>query len=1176
MAICKRILYVLCLILTNILVWAENPQFRFKHITTLDGLPDNEISGVFFLPDGRLAIRSYAALTIYDGDKFTPVSIGTKNAYKWGNPGVPIMHYVDSVDGLVWIKGRESLNIFDISRESFVLNPDSLIKAWGISRRVNDMFIDDTNGVWFLTSDGLRKYDSHTKSIGPKIGLSNVIGLNGNGTTYYIVGADGTIYKYDYGSKKILKKYYEFKGKIKPDSRVITSILSNGDVWLVYDHGVAYFDSRNSNWRFPEIVKQNERDVFTALSIDKKGNAYVGTGQSGFYVIDRRSLASSQYNIFNLADGSSLRTDISNIAIDRNTNDLWIALGFRGLVYRNGYQNNVSLWNKETLIGQLPNATVHTFAETPEGDILVGTKEGLYRYRPLVGKTDIPWTELKNKVITSMRRDSKDRIWIGTLYDGLYVVENGSIKRHYFNSTIDFQVFQRNTNYNVIRAIAEGSEGEIYVSVIGGVYRLNPENGKYTSIESPDKKHSEHLESRALTFDNNGQLIVGSNQGLYYYNPDKNFIWEPERDAPNDKRFLHTNIRYNTIFRDSRNLYWFGTRNGLNVVDMQKDSVMVINKDNGLSNNVIKTIIEDNRGDIWVSTSKGINKIKVMAKNGKYDFSVTPLNEYNGLPSGDYYENSGLKSQDGTIYFGGPDGFISFQPDEIVFSDIARKPVITGIMLFNSMILPGQKYNDRIIIDKAVASTDRIVLEHDENFITFEFTGLNYSGSTTYYRYRLEGYEERWNEVSFTNSPGRATYTGLKPGKYKFEVFAANTDNQWSELMASINVEVKPPFWDTTLAHIIYMLLGIGAIVSFALYIRHRNRKHMEEFRREQEHKRKEDLDQMKFRFFTNVSHEFRTPLTLIITPLEAYLKKEQNPDAKKKLSAIHRNALSLLDLVNQLLDFRKLEMKGEKLTLVSGDFVEFVRNIYSTFQNVADEKELALSLDTGGLSSLYMYFDCDKVRKIINNLLSNAFKFTPPGGSVCISLHKTEIDKRPYAELAVKDTGPGISHKELPHIFERFYQAASSTSSAGTPGSGIGLHLIKEYVEMHSGKVRVTSKLDKGTEFYISIPCDLHPEDKGANAYEATDVDSFNEASFESETTGEKPLIIVAEDNAEFREFLHEQLSDKYRVIVASDGHEAYDKAVAENPDLIVSDIMMPLVDGLELCRRIKTKKLF
>ena len=357
------------------------------------------------------------------------------------------------------------------------------------------------------------------------------------------------------------------------------------------------------------------------------------------------------------------------------------------------------------------------------------------------------------------------------------------------------------------------------------------------------------------------------------------------------------------------------------------------------------------------------------------------------------------------------------------------------------------------------------------------------------------------------------------------------------------------------------------AVWGVLIYLRKKNIRRIVRMQEEESIRQKEELNQMKFRFFTNISHELRTPLTLIMTPLEVLMKKDNDEKTMRQLSVIHKNATDLYNLVNQLLDFRKSEMRMEKLHLSSGNIRDFINSIYTCFLPFAEEKHLKFTIENLPAAK-HIYFDHDKMHKILNNLLSNAFKFTHENGSVLLKINEILIGGRNMLSISVEDTGVGMSEEDLQHIFERFYQ--SSNNAEGTVGSGIGLHLVKEYVRMHQGEIEVESKQDEGTIFRLLIPMDLKPAGENAHENNETTGDAPEEHTQLQEDT--KLKILVVEDNNDMRAFLAEQLEEQHTVFTAADGEEGYKLAQEHNPDLIVSDIMMPKVDGIELCRMIKT----
>ncbi len=727
------------------------------------------------------------------------------------------------------------------------------------------------------------------------------------------------------------------------------------------------------------------------------------------------------------------------------------------------------------------------------------------------------------------------------------------------------QNLESDPNQNVSRAIFEDSKGRYWVSVPGGIGEFDLITGKITMLyEKFPQIKSYKVVYNFYPVDDDIFSVVGES-GIYYYNIKTDSIRIPHTDDPDSPKFPNYNIKYYCLYTDSRRLEWFGTERGIRIWDDVQKNIYHLTVDNGLPNNSVSGILEDNDGIIWVSTAQGISKIEVQNIGKSYEFSLVNFGISDGLQSGKFYDRSALKASDGTLYFGGVHGFNFFNPKEMAYNEATNKPMFTAFSLFNSRVKENVEYNNRIILKKPINHTDEIELRHNENFISFEFTGLNYvNPSQTYYKYKLQNFDEDWNEI-LADGSGKVTYTGLRPGTYKFVVYAANNDKVWGNVPAEVTIVINPPVWATNYAIFLYFVVGISLMYYLVYRFVKRSNRKLAEQKEINLRKQKEELDQIKFRFFTNISHEFRTPLSLIITPLEALIKQQNDANLKRKLELIKENANDLLKLVNQLLDFRKLEMSGEKLVLQKGNIIQFIEDIYLQFKDNINDKNIdsAMEIKTG---RLIMFYDRDKFHKIINNLLSNAIKFTPEGGHIELKTETTEYNHRKYISISVSDTGCGIPEDEYNLIFDRFYQVKYNNKTQ--PGSGIGLHLVREYVNLHEGRIEIDSKVNSGSTFTVHIPIDLtgpEPAEKTVKEITSQEIKTDKESE-----TREKTLLIV-EDNVNFRNFLVEQLNTMFRIIEAEEGETGEKLALSESPDLIISDLMMPKVDGLELCQRLK-----
>lgn len=430
-------------------------------------------------------------------------------------------------------------------------------------------------------------------------------------------------------------------------------------------------------------------------------------------------------------------------------------------------------------------------------------------------------------------------------------------------------------------------------------------------------------------------------------------------------------------------------------------------------------------------------KVSVAKEDGQNEYTVVCLDRNHSREWDDLYEFCSMRTRKGEICFGRMDGFYLFSPENVVFTPCAISPLFTGFRLFNESVSCGEEYHGRVLFTQSIDKVRSVTLNYDENFLTFDFSSLNFvNPSQTYFRYRLEGADKKWNEITSNKGQGSVVYNNLLPGEYTFRVMSAGNDHVWSP-ESVFHVSIRPPFWTTAWAFVLYFLCLIGAAILGVRYVYRKNNQKLIRLKEQQAAQQKEELNQLKFRFFTNISHELRTPLTLILTPLEVLRKKVTDEQVLRQLDMVYKNAQELYTLVNQLLDFRKMEMRMEKLHLTAGDLEEFISTLYANFQPFAKEKKLDFRL---ALSSAhwYMNFDHEKLHRILNNLLSNAFKFTPEGGTVILSLSEEHIEGRLFANITVADTGIGMSAEALEHIFERFYQVQHADDSK--VGSGIGL----------------------------------------------------------------------------------------------------------------------------------------
>lgn len=501
--------------------------------------------------------------------------------------------------------------------------------------------------------------------------------------------------------------------------------------------------------------------------------------------------------------------------------------------------------------------------------------------------------------------------------------------------------------------------------------------------------------------------------------------------------------------------------------------------------------------------------------------------------------------------------------------------MFTGLSLFDEAVKVGQSYGGRVLIDKDLNDVENVEFDYKQNIFSVSFASDNYNlPEKTQYMYKLEGFSNDW--LTLPLGVHNVTFTNLAPGRYVLRVKAINSDGYVGIKEATLGIVVNPPFWMSWWAYLLYTI-GLVVVLFLARYRmlkREREKFHLQQI--ENEVAKNEEINNMKFRFFTNVSHELRTPLTLIISPLEGMLKETTDELQSTRLQLMYRNAQRLLHLVNQLLDFRKGEMSTHQLSLSEGDIISYVHSVCNSFLLMADKKHIQFSFFSG-IDTFSMAFDADKVGKIVMNLLSNAFKFTPEGGRVTVMIEHV-AGTPDMLEIKIADTGIGISDVDKEHIFERFYQA-DHKGVEETTGNGIGLSLVRDFVTLHEGEVKVFDNIGTGSVFVIQFPVkhvetqvQLPPE-TGISIGEEEDKEIKEETKEEAERK-DFPLLLIVDDNEDFRIFMRYSLELQYRVRLAVNGKEAWEMMQEELPDLVISDVMMPQMDGNELCRLIKQDK--
>lgn len=1117
-------------------------------------LQANEILALHEDKKGNLWIgTSGGSLSLYDRKKDAFINFPAN-----GSPNSIANNVVRSVcsdyRGKIWIAHFSGVNILDPATKRispFVIpfnrsGPPSVKSCMFV-------FEDSQHRMWIGTSEGLFRFDPDTKSLGHYVHSSqDPSSLSGNSVNAMAQDKDGNIWVGTTEGLSQLKpgatSFINYKHPNETagllSSNFISSIATDGDkLWLGTGEGLDVLDIRTGERAEFRFAYRNFHSLtakwIRSVYIDKEGIYWLGTTGGGVDKYDK-NLNLFNYIRSNVFDENGLNAPVvTSFAEDKNNN---VYVGTEG--------GGLSLFDRKTKLFQH-----FTIQSTRKG----AAADGL--------------------VVLALEMTRKNQLLIGTFADGLFVFDPASGKYRQLMKEINAE----EPNVSAVFCIKEDRQGNIWLGTNGeGITVLNPQ---YQAIAryTPNPKAANDVllpingYIRDIEEDRNGNLWIATHGGgIAVFQPasQKFTIYNTGNSKlPNDKVL--------SILEDSRGNIWAGTfGGGLGLFDRATSRFTSFSEKDGLQNNAVYKIVEDKNGLLWVSTNKGISSVDIGTKK------INNYNFHNGLQNNNFVLGAGLRSSSGELFFGGLEGFNYFMPASLKKNNNIPAVLITDLQIANRSVKPSEGGP----LQEDISVAREINLDYKQNF-ALSFVGVNYTlPEQNRYAYKLENFDKDWNYVGNSTT---ASYTNLDPGDYIFRVKASNNDGVWNNDGASIKIHVHPPFWRTVYADVFYALFVIGVL----FYIRHRGIQKLkrrfaleqEKTRIEQDRKEAErirELDRLKIKFLTNLSHEFRTPISLILGPVDNLLSQEKNEQSVRNLHMIKRNARRLLNLVNQLLDFRKMEEHELKLHPTEGDLVAFVKEVSDSFQDLAERKKIALAF-TSRIDQFHTLFDHDKLERILFNVLSNAFKFTLEGGRINVELNKENNrsdSTTTWVAVKISDTGIGIPKDKKEKIFERFFQHSTDVSILNQ-GTGIGLSITKEFVKMHGGTIEVEGEPKRGTAFKIHLPfvesdaCEMAlktlpvEEAAGATKAEEEPAEELGEVGVPPEKT-EVPSILLVEDDEDYRFYLKDNLRFHYKIFEAANGKEGWQKALAHHPQLIVTDISMPYMNGIELTKKIKADK--
>ncbi len=1059
--------------------------------------------------------------------------------------------YIDRND-VMWLVHKHNLIRVFFNEDMEAVTQITILKSFKTAPQA--ILLDERGQLWISGDNSILRVpnpyaDSKYLSVESFQGIAFHFQETENG----IIAIGNGLYTIIRTDNDEIGKQYEFRNNYITYGYNI--LYQDGYVWTANRHGISCYEydgkhkfKRDFGFEGNFNILELGCNSITSMIYDPVSGIWIGTRGSGVNRINLNPQRFMRYNN-NKSQPNSLRDNFIRCVFQDSYEQVWIGTEEGGAniarkcnshTFSNGIENvNIkeSMYNAVYCVEEIP---------TPKSDkyeslILLGTSypNGIAGVNPHTLEDVALDTELfqVGNAFTMEVYDSM--LWIGTYENGLWrfiIDEKGDVtSSHQFLP----EDYDGSVNSNIIRYLLRDSKSNLWVGTDKGIMRIRPNE---VSKEQPKfENYSSQTSNKRFGFD---------------------YILQ--------------------IYEDKEGRIWVGTMGGGLLCYNQETSngdvsfVNITMKD-GLPNNTIKSIVEDEDGNLWLATNEGISKYNI-ANRG-----ITNYDKYDGLQGNEFSEICGLKLKDGNIIMGGVNGFNIFNPNDIFVDDTPVRCYITEFYIDNKKVQPNQKLNGRVVLENSISYTEKIKLKHSENSFGFSFVGVNYnSAKKNNYKYKLEGFDKEW--IS-TNLHSRvANYTNIPSGRYTFKVMSSSSDNKQIGELIELSVRVLPPFYICWVAILVYIIIVFIAII---LFIRYRKKEMAEKqlkMKEKIEKEQSEELSLMRQQFFTNVSHEFKTPLTLIKGPIERLINNPELPENAKieSYKLINQNVRIMMRLVSQLMDFRKLDQDKMELKYSRVNVNDFVYSIYKSFESWASQKDLSFDF-IGVPSGLETSFDTEKMEVVVYNIISNAIKNTPNKGSVQIKIQ--EITDDGEFAIIVSDTGVGISLIDQEHIFERFFQSKDSKKRSNG-GTGIGLAHSKALVEKMNGLISFESEEGVGTTFFIHMPLEnkvaeteiVHEPTSDLHIEENIDIDREKSTQQDEQTNvnilSDKQTILMVDDNYDLRHFIADEFSDEYNVLLAEDGVDGLAKAIKYNPDIIITDVMMPNMDGIEMCRRVKTEE--
>ena len=1125
---------------------------------------------------GFIWIGTSEGLNRYDGTQFKVYKksdiVGNQNIR--GN----FIYEIRNLDnGKLLINTAEGINLYNAKRESFeILSQNNKL----FSTSASYFAYGHTEAFVFGLFLGIQSIDNQKKIALNIVNSDNKNSLTPNDITCFEAQGDSLIwigterfglYKIDYKTKKVSRFFLNKNGKSPPENITTLYASKDGNLWVGTDEG-AYVIKPNGDdvLQLAKSFIEGEGlsdDKILCFEEDTTGQLWIGTRNGGLNIINTSDFLQQQPNFYvkwylPKDDGTSVfNRTVSALKMDRDGN-MWIGTS-TGLNFVSIKGEPIKLLRKNVFNANgLSHDRIGALAESYDGKIWIGTDgAGLDLFDPNTEKVkhyehqnNNPLS-LSNDYILAVHEDSKKRLWIGTYQGGLNKIDPTTGQcNHYLEGGVE--------DGSDVRVIFEDSKQQLWIGTNrGGLYKYIAQTDKFEFISPLGK-----IDIRAIREDDKGYFWLATyGNGILRFNPN---TFEAVFYNSTTIEDFKTDIIFSVQPLSNGDVLAGTLNEGLIRLNPKTKAITIFTEKNGLSNNSVSSITIENQNNIWLGTFKGISHYNPITNK------IYNLNTYSNIQQGVFNSGSSIITKSGVIYLGGDKGLNIFNPINLQIKK-EEYPIVFEALEVLDKKASVTKDKEKGVLDKSILYEDHIQLNHKQTFFSIDYVALKYPFvKSINYSYRIDGYNKNWIN---TNSAGKVNFINLPHGEYTLNVKAKFGSG--NEVIKHLRITIKPPIWKTPLAYLFYILVVIAAIYGVMKYYSERikliNSLLFEKKQRQLEH----DFNEERIRFFTSFSHELRTPLTLILAPLEDLIAQSNSIKHKTSLKLIYKNAKQLLQSINKLLEFRKSNLGLSKLVIGKHNLKDCLEQWVYNYFPLAKKRDIALSYDTPE-EPLMAWFDLDKLHIIFNNLLSNAFKYTKDKGEIHVSLTFDEDN----FEIKVKDTGYGISTVEIAHVFERYYQSNATNNKNGL---GIGLALSKSFAELHLGTITIESELHRGSIFSVIIPRDkslfINSVEKSDDIEKGRDENGFDDMYTIDEFTSLKEknsninlnetreLLLLIDDNQDVLSYLDGLLEDKYDLIYAYNGEEGVDKALRYVPDLIISDVMMPKMNGIALCNVLK-----